>query len=303
VLVAAAVVVVLLAAGLFVLKPWEGSRATSSGTPGPVPSSGAGSPATASGSASPTSSGAPGGTPQVLAHRGGLEVHQFETEQAMEAAAAAGFWVETDVRFTSDGVAVLVHDEKATKGLDCGGRSIKVSETTWADLDRYCRSKPTARDPNQYRVPRLAPTLEGIAAASGDVQVFLEVKTDQTDAERDAFLAAPAEFGLRDRTVITSARREWLDAIASADPTYRRMLFVSGTQVPADDLAGDGLWAVAVEQGVATQKYVDELHAIGVRVVIWVLNDPAQWAKFVPYGPDIVMTAYPARFTQWLAGR
>lgn len=239
----------------------------------------------------------------ILAHRGGLEEHQFETQQAMEAAAAAGFSIETDVRYTSDGVAVLVHDEQATKGLDCGGRSIRVSETTWADLNKYCRSKPTAKDPTKYPVPRLDATLEGIAAANDQVLVFLEVKTDLSAQRRKEFLDAPAEFGLRERTVITSFNRGWLDDIRKADPASKRMLFVSGTPVAASSLKDDRLYAVAVEQGVASKQYIADLQAIGVKVLVWTVNDPKQWAALVPLGPDLLMTDYPARFKDWLGSR
>ncbi len=79
------------------------------------------------------------------------------------------------------------------------------------------------------------------------------------------------------------------------------MLFVSGKQVPARSLAGAGLWGVGLQQGVATRQYVSDLKEIGLTVMIYVLNDPQQWAEFVAYDPDIVMTAYPARFGEWLA--
>lgn len=295
VLIAAGVALVVLAGALLVLRPWTGrTLSVTDGLP------------TASGTLTPTSSGSSGAAavgPMILAHRGGLEVHQFETQQAMEAAAAAGFSVETDVRFTSDGVAVLVHDEKATKGLDCGGRSISVSKTTWSELSKYCKSKPTAKDPAQYPVPRLDATLEGIAAASDEAMVFLEVKTQQSAKQRQVFLDGPAKHGLRERTVVTSFSRSWLDAIRKADPETKRMLFVSGKRVPAIALRDEKLWAVAVEQGIATKQYVEELKAIGVRAMIWVLNDTKQWATFVPFDPDIVMTAYPTKFRTWLANR
>ncbi|MCW3158187.1 glycerophosphodiester phosphodiesterase [Micropruina sonneratiae] len=126
------VVVVALAVGLLVWRPWarsDNSRSTAGSS-----SASAGAPVTPS---APTSSAAALATlanPPILAHRGGLEHHQLETMQAMEAAAREGFAIETDVRFTSDGVAVLVHDEAASKGLDCGGADIKVSKTPWAKL-------------------------------------------------------------------------------------------------------------------------------------------------------------------------
>ncbi len=303
--VAAAAALVVLGGALLVLRPWAGT--TQSGADRPtVPSGAATVAAGPTVASSPTASTSPPilpGAPLILAHRGGLEVHQFETEQAMEAAAAAGFSIETDVRYTSDGVAVLVHDEQATKGLDCGGRSIRVSETTWADLNRFCRSKPTAKDPAQYRVPRLDATLEGIAAASDQVMVFIEVKTDLSSQRRKDFLAAPAAFGLRERTVITSFNLDWLRQIRTADPTIRRMLFVSGKPVAADSLKDEGLYAVAVDQGVASKQYIDDLKKIGVKVMVWTVNDPQQWATLVAFGPDILMTDYPARFKEWLSTR
>lgn len=286
---------VFLVGALSVLQPWAGRPLiVTGGTPTPTDS------------LVPSASGPPaagGSVPLILAHRGGLEVHQFETQQAMEAAAAAGFSVETDVRYTADGIAVLVHDEKATKGLDCGGRSVIVSKTTWSDLNKYCTSKPTAKDPAQYPVPRLDNTLEAIAAASDQAMVFLEVKTELTPTQRKAFLEAPVKLGLRDRRVVTSFNRDWLEAIAKADPDTKRMLFVSGKQVPAADLADLKLWAVGVEQGVATKEYVAELQAVGVRVMIWTLNDPQQWQTFVADNPDIVMTDYPTKLKNWLANR
>jgi glycerophosphoryl diester phosphodiesterase len=296
----AAAALVLLGGALLVLHPWAGPSQSGSDRPTAFAS---GTPTvTTSPSVTTSPTGLPAG-PMILAHRGGLEQHQFETQQAMEAAAAAGFSIETDVRYTSDGVAVLVHDEQATQGLDCGGRSIHVPETTWADLNRYCRSKPTAKDPTQYRVPRLDATLEGIAAASDQVLVFLEVKTALSAKRRQEFLDTPAKFGLRDRTVITSFKLNWLHEIRTADPETKRMLFVSDTPVPADSLKDEGLYAVAVEQGVASKQYIADLEAIGVQVMVWTVNDPKQWATFVDLGPEIVMTDYPARFKEWLTNR
>ena len=178
-----------------------------------------------------------------------------------------------------------------------------MSETTWGDLNRFCRSKPTAKDPTKYPVPRLDATLEGIAAANGQVLVFLELKTALSSQRRQEFLDTPTRFGLGDRTVITSFNRSWLDEIRKADPATKRMLFVSGTPVRADSLKGERLYAVAVEQGIASKQYVADLQAIGVKVLVWTVNDPKQWAELLAFGPDMLMTDYPARFRDWLGSR
>ncbi|MFT4110396.1 glycerophosphodiester phosphodiesterase family protein [Propionicimonas sp.] len=252
----------------------------------------------------PTEGGSPAATfPTIVAHRGGLEAHQFETQQAMEASALAGYAVETDVRYTRDGVAVLVHDDHATKGLDCGGADLRVSRVTWATLRRTCHSKPTSVDPASYDVPTLDATVEAIAAASPDAWILAELKTDQTAAQRKAYLATFAKYGMTDRLVATSFDRSRLAAIGAIDPGTRRMLFVQDKRVAASTLASDGLWGVAVEQGIATASYTSELQRAGLKVMIWVPDDEAHWTAAVALKPDIVMTDYPARYQKWLAAR
>ena len=263
--------------------------ATASPTPGP----------STSGPASPTR----GGPLAVMAHRGGQEVHQLETQQAMEAAARDGYSVETDVRYTADGVAVLVHDERATKGLDCGGQEIAVSKTSWKVLKTTCRSKPTAADPDSYPIPKYTDAMEAIAAASPDAWVFVEVKADQTRAQARDFVGVLTANGLRDRAVVTSTSRERLARIRAVEKDLPTMLFVAGEQVPSATLAGDGLWGVAVEQGVASESYLSELRAAGLKVVVWLLNDSRQWAEARRLKADVVMTDYPAKYSAWLASQ
>ncbi len=133
--------------------------------------------------------------------------------------------------------------------------------------------------------------------------MLLEVKTDLSAQRRKEFLATPARFGLRERTVITSFNLDWLRQIRAADPTTRLMLFVSKKQVPAGSLKDEGLYAVAVDQGVASKQYIADLKAIGVQVMVWNVNDAQEWATLVGYGPDMLMTDYPARFKEWLTTR
>lgn len=302
---AAGVGVLVIGAGVWLLPQLSGANAPQGATP-PAGSASVSAPPSASSAPSTSASsgtGAVAGIPPIVAHRGGLEQHQFETQQAMEAAALAGFGVETDVRYTKDGVAVLVHDERATKGLDCGGTDVRVSQITWSKLRSTCHSKPIQRDPKKYEVPTLDATMEGIAAASSTSWVFVEVKTDQSVTQRKAFLGVFSQYGLSDRLVVTSFQRPWLKAIASTDSNTRRMLFVSGKRIAASDLKADRLWGVAVEQGIATASYVADLRKAGMAVLIWVPNDASHWAAAAKLKPDMVMTAYPAGYQKWLKDR
>ncbi|HVK45512.1 MAG TPA: glycerophosphodiester phosphodiesterase family protein [Micropruina sp.] len=306
VLVAAGVAVALLAT-LLIWRPWMSNSSGASGPARPAsaqpsttqPSISASGP----GSASPTApaSGVAEGPNAVWAHRGGLEEHQFETMQAMEAAARAGYGVETDVRYTSDGVAVLVHDEDAMKGLDCGGHDVQVSKTTWANLQKLCRSKPTAADPNTYPVPRFDQTMEAIAAASPTAWVYPEMKTDLSDAQVKKFVGVLIDNGLRGRAVVTSFSRDRLAQVRRLAPGTPTLLLMQSDRVPASELKGDDLWGVAVEKGIATKQYVHQLQANGSRVMLWLLNDTSQWNVARELGADTVMTDFPAKYTQWRA--
>ncbi len=298
-MVVGAVAAVAVIVGALVAHPWSSGGEQAAGTQPTGPA--ASPPTSGSPSVSPSPTVAANTEPTVLAHRGGLEEHQFETQEAMEAAAVAGYAVETDVRYTSDGVAVLVHDEKATKGLDCGGQDIQVSQTPWNKLRATCKSKPTATDPNTYDISTFAAAMEGIAAASPTAWVFAEVKVDQTAAQDKAFVATLIDNGLRDRSVVTSRSLDRLLNIRKAEATMPLMLFVSGNQVAASTLKGDRLWAVAVEQSIATKSYVEQLHAIGTQVIVWLLNDEKQWAHAKRVGADLVLTDYPDKYTAWAA--
>ena len=302
-----AALVLAVVAGLVIWRPWSSQQATSGETPTAGQTGVSTGPSTSSPSRSPGESGGSASLdlpqPPILAHRGGFEHHQLETMQAMEAAAREGFAVETDVRYTKDGVAVLVHDEAATKGLDCGGEDVRVSQTTWAKLKETCRSKPNAEDRNTYQIPTLSATLEALAAAHPSAWVFLEVKTDESDAKLKQLLATPADFGLSERTVFTAFSRDRLDRIKKIDPSFRRVLFVQNERVSAETLAKDNLWGVAVQADIADADYVDSLQERGLKVVIWNVNDPKQWAALSKFGADVLMTDVPEKYRAWLANR
>ena len=104
-----------------------------------------GSPSQTSTSDDPTGS-------DILAHRGGDEKYPLQTFESLTSAADDGFAVETDVRWTSDNRAVIIHDEAATRGYGaigltkCPRRHGKSSASTAAHSRRrgsLIRLRPT----------------------------------------------------------------------------------------------------------------------------------------------------------------
>jgi glycerophosphoryl diester phosphodiesterase len=230
----------------------------------------------------------------ILAHRGGDEKYPLQTFESLTTAADDGFAVETDVRWTSDNVAVIVHDEAATQGLRCD-RPYRVSKTTWEELNENCRS--FSKNQKSYPLTTYPALMEGLAGHSS--WVYVEVKVDQNAAQNEEFVDVIRSNGLSDRTVVTSNDLDRLAQIEKLAPDLPRMLFV-GEKVSVSRLAGEKLWAVAVNHEVATKDYITELKKAGIITIVWTVNEEQAWEKARSAGTDKVLTDKPSAYADWL---
>jgi glycerophosphoryl diester phosphodiesterase len=264
----------------------QSSRSTSS--PPSITTAPSGSPSQTSKAEEPTGS-------DILAHRGGDEKYPLQTLESLTSAADDGFAVETDVRWTSDNRAVIIHDEAATQGLRCD-RPYQVSKTTWKELSEHCRS--FRKNGKSYPPATYASVMEGLAGSNS--WVYVEVKVDQNAAQNREFIDAIRDNGLSDRTVVTSTSLDRLAQIKKLAPDLPRMLFVS-ERVPVSELTHEGLFAVAVNYDVATKDYITQLKKAGIVVVVWTVNEEQAWAKARSYGANKVLTDKPRAYEAWLA--
>jgi glycerophosphoryl diester phosphodiesterase len=294
--VAAASIVLLAAVGVAV---WYFTRdsdqltatISQSSAPASLPAAASTAP---SGSPSQTSTVEEPTGSNILAHRGGDEKYPLQTFEALTSAADDGYAVETDVRWTSDNRAVIIHDEAATQGLRCD-QPYQVSETTWKELNEHCRS--FTKNQKSYPLTTYANVMEGLA--SYDSWVYVEVKVDQNAAQNREFVDVIRSNGLSDRTVVTSNNLDRLAEIKKLAPDLPRMLFI-GEKLPASQLAQEDLWAVAVNHEIATKSYITELKKAGLIVIVWTLNEEPAWEKARSAGADKVLTDKPKAYAEWL---
>lgn len=247
-----------------------------------------------SGSPSQTSTAEEGTGSDILAHRGGDEKYPLQTFESLTSAADDGYAVETDVRWTSDNRAVIIHDEAATQGLRCD-QPYQVSKTTWKELSEHCRS--FTKNQKSYPPATYANVMEGLASYNS--WVYVEVKVDQNAKQNREFIDVIRSNGLSDRTVVTSNNLDRLAEIKKLAPDLPRMLFI-GEKVSASELAQEDLWAVAVNQDVATKDYVSELKKAGLIVIVWTVNEKQAWEKARSAGADKVLTDKPKAYAAWL---
>jgi glycerophosphoryl diester phosphodiesterase len=296
-LVAATSILLLVAVGV---AGWYVTRVVGQGTAtnGPDSASSPRPPSVTtapSGSSSQTSTTKSPTGSDILAHRGGDEKYPLETFESLTSAADDGFAVETDVRWTSDNRAVIVHDDAATMGVRCDA-PLQVSKTTWKQLSEHCRS--FVKNGKTYPIATYANVMEGLAGYQS--WVYVEVKVDQTAAQNREFIDVIRKNGLSDRTVVTSTDLDRLAQIKKLAPDLPRMLFVS-EQIHVSQLAHEGLWAVGVNYDVAAKSYIAQLKKAGLVVIVWTVNEEQAWAKAKAAGADKVLTDKPRAYAAWLA--
>ena len=252
--------------------------------------------------------GAGASAPLVVAHRGNSAVAPQNTLAAFEAAWRAGAHsIEIDIQPTADGEVVVIHDDTVDATTDGSG---VVTEMTLDAVRALDAGSWFASAYAGQRVPTFAEVLELMVRRPG-IDLLLELKgaftVEQVRPVTDAIRAA----GLADRVIGQSFWPESVRALASADPHLRRGLLIF--QVPEDG-GVDEVVRVAGELGVMTVNpygpllvehpdLVARLHAAGLQVQVWTLNEPEHWATAVALGVDAVITDRPDRLAGWLAAR
>lgn len=241
----------------------------------------------------------------VAAHRGGDERYPLETAPALlDAAARQGVAAETDMRWTADGVPVLVHDETVRDPMVCTGANPRptIAETTSAVLASTCRTDASASPSGgRYPIPRVADVAAKLAANGG--QWLLEIKTELTAKQEGELFDILEQNRIVDRTVLTSfSPAELAKARAEASRrglTIRLLQFVQDTKLTPETAAANGLWAVAVQTPAVTKAYVAALHTKGLVVVEWTPNTTAAWQRSAANGVDLVLTDKPSAWQKW----
>lgn len=279
---------------------------TPSAPPGSFETTPSGAELAGPGSAGPGSSGlalfGPGDRPAVIGHRGSSWVAPQNTLAAFEAACRAGVdAIELDLQLTSDQVVVVIHDDEVDATTDGTG---PVAGFTAAELGALDAGSWFAPAFAGTRVPLWSQVLD-LVAAHPQVGLLIELKGDWTPAQARLALDPLLAAGLGPRSIGQSFSRTSVDAIREAAPDLRRGLLVEDA---ADDLL-DACAALGVltcnPSGLMLQAdpgLVGRLHAAGLAVMVWTLDEDWMWRQAVDLGVDAIISNRPDRLAGWFAG-
>jgi glycerophosphoryl diester phosphodiesterase len=236
--------------------------------------------------------------PIAFAHRGGAHEVAENSRAAVEHTLALGLgYLETDVRATADGVAVLSHDPTVDRTTDGTGR---VDELTWVQMTAL-------RDASGERPLRLDELLGDYPA----LRVNIDAKDDRvvgplvqaierTGAEDRVGLASFSDVRLarlraRLPGVATSLGRRGVGRLVAAARVGRL------APVPA---------AACVQvppsyRGVpiVTRRFLAAAHRRGLAVHVWTVDEPGEMVRLLDLGVDGIISDRPRVLRGVLSGR
>ncbi len=223
-------------------------------------------------------------TPRILAHRGlALDAPENSIDAFRAGIAAGATHLETDVRATADGVAVLHHDPSLANGRSIANLSV-------AEL--------------REALPHVATLAEALAALP-DANFNIDVKSAAAVASTGAVIAASAAA---QRVLLTSFSGRRRRAVLRLVPTAATSASAAGIagvvaglrlRTPAiTRTALQGVQAVqipehALRTDLAAPWSIAAMHAAGVEVHFWVVNDPSRMRELVARGADGIITDRP----------
>lgn len=253
------------------------------------------------------------GGPLLIAHRGGSALMPENTLAAFLSAAES--WradmIELDVRATSDGHCVVIHDATVDRTTNGSGRVDHMTLGELQALDAAYHFSPDGGRSFPLRGQGIrVPTIREVFGALPEMRMTIELKS--ADAQLPLFAAA-REFDAIDRVIAAGERNayrtsfdRWPGAksasLEEAMPFFvLHKLFVARFgRVPADVAQ---TCEVYHGRRILTPRLVRDFHRAGVLVHVWTVNDLADMERLLDWGVDGLVTDRPDRLAELLHRR
>jgi glycerophosphoryl diester phosphodiesterase len=222
----------------------------------------------------------------VIAHRGASLAAPENTLSAFrKAIEEKADYVEMDVQESKDGVVVVVHDSDLMK---VANSPLKVWDATADELRAVDLGSRVGLQFAGEKVPTLAEVLQ---TCKGKAKMDIELKSYGHDEHLEEKVVALVEAaGMHDDCIFMSLDHEQVRRMKELRPTWRCGLLAAKAVGDPTALKADFL---AVENKVATARFVRRAHRAGMPVYVWTLDDPAKMFQAMSFGADGLITNKP----------
>jgi glycerophosphoryl diester phosphodiesterase len=231
-----------------------------------------------------------------IAHRGSSGTHPENTLSAFLAAADEGAQMcELDVQATRDGAVVVIHDESVDRTTDGHGA---VAQLTLAQIQRLDAGAKFAQKFSGDRIPTLD---EVMRATRGKLGLNIEIKEGAVERHVCELMRAHDALST---SMVSSFEWKALEAVRAIDREVRiGLLAEENRNALLDAASAMNAYAVNPRYDLADAAFCAEAHARGLKVLVWTVDAPEVMRTLIAAGVDGIMTNYPARLRDVLAGR
>ena len=251
------------------------------------------------------------GRPLVIPHAGGDALFPENTLYAYEhSIAMGGDVVDVDVSLTADGIPIAFHDSTLDRTTNGTGR---VQDTTLDDivkLDAAWNFQPDENFPLRG-MGITVPTLEAILTAFPHTLTTLDLKDLRTEAVEPICSLLTALHRVDDVYVGVDTDEQVLTFRQSCPQVHTSGTSAERKSTREARLAGDttfisrqlvGQPAFLADDGTRriTADYLAYSHHLGVAVLTWVVDDPADMTDLIEMGIDGIYTRRPDLMIQLL---
>ena len=226
-------------------------------------------------------------TTRVVAHRG---LSGLERENTASAFVAAGnrnyFGIETDIYRTSDGHFVVNHDGRANR---VGGLNVTMEATPWELLrEIVLYDTDGTKDRYDLRLPSLENYIT--ICKKYEKHCILELKSVFTEEETASFIDLIRSLGWLEHVIFISFHYEDLERVRAILPD-QPCQFLTGDNSDAliEKLRADRM-DIDIIYTALTEERVRAMHAAGLKVNCWTVDDPATCETLAGWGVDFITT-------------
>jgi glycerophosphoryl diester phosphodiesterase len=225
----------------------------------------------------------------VIAHRGASRDAPENTLEAFRLAVRQrADMIETDLHLSRDGAVPLYHDSAL------GGRPL--AQLSLGEIRAARRGVPTLE--------------EALDAVGAEIPFNLELKALPDDVTtyaglEERVLAEIRRRGWLARTLFSSFYVAALERLRELEPSARIGLLLSSRSAGRMLERAERLRAEAVHpaRALVREALVSELHAAGLRVHVFTVDDPDDQRRLIDWGVDGIFTNVPAQLRAILDSR
>ncbi len=251
------------------------------------------------------------GGPLLVAHRGGAGLAPENTLAAFRQAVER--WpvdmMELDVHATADGHCVVIHDPTVDRTTDGQGAVAEMSLAELQALDAGYRFELDGEHPFRGQGVRI-PTLDEVMEALPGMRLTIEVKAE---AVQTLLFDAIRRHGARDRVVaagihdrVRTLFGSYDGAISASAEMIRTFWVFHWLRLARFRPIGADVVQAPEREGrvrVVTPRFIRDLHAQGVPVHVWTVNETEDMHRLLDWGVDGIITDRPDRLAAVLSDR